>query len=185
MGIESIRFGNVAHRTTRSPEVLSYRGNELAYDHPSAVAFCVLQNEIVAMAPAKTHLEIFNALRAAGKPAQATLLEQTLHHAGGAEAIYKEFGITFYPQIPKRIHFDWFLSGVEGLLGEKRKVTLAGRIWKNVDFRNMPHAVISFWVSREAVSLSTLTLLAQAFHLRECLVEFQGSARSEIVKFRP
>lgn len=144
------------------------------------MAFCVLSGGIVALAPRSTHATIFAALRVVADPAAGSDIERARLARGGAAAIFEDFGIEFYPGPPSQKDLKWFKEGAIQELGQRRRLTLAGRAWKEINLNGTNRNVLSWWVERSEVPAEAVLLVAQALGLRgTCFLEFEDSERPE------
>jgi hypothetical protein len=169
-------------RLTPTPEALRCGPGSVSIDHahPRATAFAVLRGSVVALARRSTHTFIFNALRAVGESATAPPITQARLQSAGAQAVYDDFGVSFFPSLPSPEALAWFVQGSPRELGQRRALTLAGRAWTNVVIDGQQTSVLSWWVPRQAVPASTIVLVGRGLGLcGPSLLEFSDLAISE------
>jgi hypothetical protein len=151
-----------------SPEVVRLGGQTLDCTHHSATAFAVINNTVVATAPRRAHIWIFNCVRA-------------LAGRGSEKAINDDYGVEFYPGPPRPADVEWF-EGIPRTLGAMRAGTIAGRVWQGIDVDGQQTSVLSFWVRGPQVEPRTLKLIADALDLQgRTVLEFLDSEHSLIL----
>lgn len=179
---QSISSTRSSSRLTPSPEVLRCGPGTAMIDHAhrTATAFAVLRDSVVAMARRSTHTFIFNALRAVGKPDAAPPITQRLLQRRGAEGVYEEFGVSFYPRLPSPEDLAWFVQYSPRELGHWRALTKAGRAWVKISIAGQKGSAISWWVARDEVPEATVILVTTALTISgPCFVEFDDSEAPE------
>ena len=170
-------------RLSLSPEVLRLGPGSatIDYTHPSATAFALINGRVVAMT-GRTHLWIFNALRAVAEPEAASDMERAFLRRQGAAALYEDFGVRFFPRLPDPNDLAWFIRSAPRELGQMRAITTSGRVWENIALRGQRASVLSFWVEAQTVSEAALDFIAKALNLEGlCYVEFMDSEAPQIL----
>lgn len=172
-------------RTTDTPEVARIDPNRTLVDHlhPSAIAFAVF-GDTVALARQGVHHTIFAAVKAVVEPQSAprTVLH-ALESAHGAESVYSDYSVAFYPHLPSGKALSDFMQ-IPNELHARRSATLAGRAWLGVSVEGCQVAIVSWWVVRSQVSSRTVALIAEALGLTgTCLFEFRDSRSPQIIEF--
>jgi len=135
-------------RFTKSPEVLDMDGE--TRDYKTAVAFVVLAERCVLMAPWSVHARIFAALKRRGESGRFRL---------------SSYGVSTSPALTRE-DLTWFEENWTGVMGDLRRRTLAGRAWKDVPTDGQKVSVVSFWVPLSEISDEVISLVIRALKLR-------------------
>jgi hypothetical protein len=108
-------------------------GTRIGYAHASASAFNILASRTVVWIPRATHTQIFAALRIVTDPGSSpySLQAAKMKHQGPG-AIYRDYGLCFYPTAPGDDEIAWFNANWTGDLGAMRQCTLSGHVWQDV-----------------------------------------------------
>ena len=156
-------------RLTESPEALRLGTTVADFNHPSALAFAFI-GSVVGSTP-NTHPYIFNAVK-----------KVITEHLTPVQAfgIYRDYGVTFYPRVPKGedlLAYDDLRSGV---MGKDREATRSGRAWKAVVSPKGTFSAVSFWARRAKVAADEIGLVVAALKLKSPIyVEFIDSRKPE------
>lgn len=116
---------------SESPDSLKLDGKTLSHEHPNAMAFSILNKNVVLYTGSGTHPYIFNALKVS-------------ENEKDVDKNLKDFGVKRSKKISKQ-DFEWYEKNYIGIAGKMRARTNSGRVWKNLNFDGNKISVISFW----------------------------------------
>lgn len=164
-------------RLTETPDLIRLGKKAVAdHLHATAWAFSVINNRLVAFT-GRTHPFIFNALKIVADPEAATVSQQSTLARGGPAEVYDDFSVQFSPKKPGPEDLRWYKENRSQDMGENRRLTKSGRVWKAIKLENGDVvSAISFWEVQSSVGNKIIELIAQAFKLKGTIyVEFLDS----------
>ena len=150
-------------RFTRSPEYIELDGKPADYTHPRAVAFSLVNGKV--LTTSRTHPFLFNALTTLALPERANEVACGVLARLGVEAFLLDCGVEVWPGPLTEGDLRWFRAEHTGDVGQMRKRTCSGRVWREVEDRGHKVTVFSFWVPAATVSVGVVRRLCERFSL--------------------
>lgn len=133
-------------RFSDSPDKAHFGGQALGFDHPRAVAFCVLDECCVVMSPQGLHHAMFRALKLLNPSGGFSTYERFLAADAQRNVMrhLKSEGITTVPKISGE-NLAWFFDAQDPYHGHMRRKVHAGRAWVNLREGGKTTSLLSLW----------------------------------------
>jgi hypothetical protein len=137
---------------TETPELVRFADlASLGHEHPKATTFAIFDKRIV-LTTHRTHPYIFNAVKAAAADPKRQ------------RQIFKNYGIQ---GVLDEKAIQWFMKVRSGEMGKNRRVTLSGRVWKDVTVPKLGKlSAVSFWEVSRGLTHDIIDLVARTFKLK-------------------